>query len=268
MIPLKDENPTRTTPIITILLIGACVVIYFFVQPTGQNTFVGSTTRDQQRDEIVFTLQNAAIPCELFQRRPLAEEEINATFGTRGGDDTACTSDPRTGPGFPAKKVYLALLYSMFLHGSLLHLGGNMLYLWIFGNNIEDRQGRVVYILFYLAAGLVATVAHAAVQPDSTVPVVGASGAIAGVMGAYLVMFPRAQIRSLIIFFVVLFRDIEARWLLGFWFVSQFFINPNEGVAWMAHVGGFVFGVVAGLLWRGRPKPVPAAAPAGYNPNF
>ncbi|MBW3616009.1 MAG: rhomboid family intramembrane serine protease, partial [Actinobacteria bacterium] len=89
------------------------------------------------------------------------------------------------------------------------------------------------------------------------VPLVGASGAIAGVMGAYLVIFPRVPIRSLIIFFFVLFRDVEARWLLGIWFVSQFFINPNSGVAWAAHVGGFVFGVVGGLFWRGRRQPEP-----------
>jgi membrane associated rhomboid family serine protease len=127
-----------------------------------------------------------------------------------------------------------------------------MLFLWVFGNNIEDTRRVVQYILFYVAAGVVATATHIALQPSSTVPLVGASGAIAGVMGAYLVLFPRVPIRTLIIFFFIMFRDIEARWLLGLWFLSQFFVNPNAGVAWAAHVGGFVFGVLVGIAWRPR----------------
>jgi len=126
-----------------------------------------------------------------------------------------------------------------------------MLFLWIFGNNIEDHMGPARYLGFYVLGGIVAAIAHIAVQPDSTVPIVGASGAIAAVMGAYLVWFPSAPIRTIIIFYFILFRDISAKWLLGFWFVSQFFINPNEGVAWMAHVGGFVFGAAIALLVRG-----------------
>jgi membrane associated rhomboid family serine protease len=140
----------------------------------------------------------------------------------------------------------------MFMHGSILHIAGNMLFLWVFGNNIEDRMGKVAFVLFYLAGGLAAALAHIFVQPDSTVPVVGASGAIAAVMGAYLVLFPDAPIRTIIIFYFILFRDISAKWLLGFWFVSQFFVNPNEGVAWVAHVGGFVFGALVALLFRRR----------------
>src|SRR5207253_8078046 len=134
------------------------------------------------------------------------------------------------------------ILYSMFLHGSLLHIAGNMLFLWIFGNNIEDKMGPVWYLVFYLAGGLVAAAAHIIVQPTSTVPVVGASGAIAAVMGAYLVLFPNAPIRTVFIFFIFFLRDIRAKWLLIFWFISQFFISPGEGVAWVAHVGGFIFG--------------------------
>jgi membrane associated rhomboid family serine protease len=150
----------------------------------------------------------------------------------------------------------------MFLHGSILHIGGNMLYLWIFGNNIEDRMGSIPYLLFYLASGLVAAIAHIAVAPNSTVPVVGASGAVAGVMGAYLVLFPRVPIRTLLIFFLVLIRDIPAVWLLGFWFVLQFFTSPEAGVAWVAHVGGFLFGALVALLFRERLRPSRVAAPA------
>jgi membrane associated rhomboid family serine protease len=116
-------------------------------------------------------------------------------------------------------------------------------------------MGKLGFIAFYLVGGLVAALAHIFVQPDSTVPVVGASGAIAAVMGAYLVLFPDAPIRTIIIFYLILFRDISAKWLLAFWFVSQFFINPNEGVAWVAHVGGFVFGALVALLFRNRLVP-------------
>ncbi len=152
----------------------------------------------------------------------------------------------------------------MFLHGSLLHIAGNMLFLWIFGNNIEDRMGIGGYIGFYLLAGLVASAAHILVQPDSTVPVVGASGAIAGVMGAYLVLFPNVKIRSLIIVFIILFRDISAKWLLGIWFVTQFFTSPNAGVAWVAHVGGFAFGALVALMLRDRLRP---SRVSGFEPE-
>ena len=227
MIPLKDDNPTRTTPIVTVLLILACVGVYFGFQTEG--------------DQGSFTYRRAAVPCEVVTGTPMTLEEIES------GD---CTRRDTSAPVFPDKSPILAVLTSMFLHGGLLHLGGNMLYLWVFGNNIEDKKGKVVYLLFYLAAGVVATFAHIALDPGSTIPLVGASGAIAGVMGAYLVLFPRVRIRTFIMFFLILFREIQARWLLGFWFVSQFFINPNEGVAWAAHVGGFVFGVVVGLVWK------------------
>ena len=243
MLPLKDENPTRNTAVVTVVIIAICVGVWVFVQQAGQ--------RD---DNDEFTFETAAIPCEVVQGRPLAVEEIRDTV--RFGDDTACTSLPETRPYFPEKNEYLALVYSMFMHGSWIHLLGNMLFLWVFGNNIEDRLGVAKFVAFYLVAGIVATAAHIAVQPDSTVPLVGASGAIAGVMGTYLVLYPNVRIRSLILLgFIILFRDIAAKWLLGIWLVSQFFINPNAGVAWMAHVGGFVFGVLAGLLLRATGDP-------------
>lgn len=264
MIPLKDYNPTKRFPLVTLLILGACVAIYFFVQPTQGSLLEADPDRqaEQVRGQILFNLENAAIPCELVEGEPLSQEEVAATF--EHGDSTACETRDNTPPFVPGKNVYLAVLYSMFLHGGLLHLAGNMLFLWVFGNNIEDRMGPVKYAVFYVAAGLAATFAHVIVQPTSTVPMVGASGAIAGVMGAYLVMFPNVRIRSLLFFgFFFMFRDITAKWLLGFWFVFQFFTAPNAGVAWMAHVGGFVFGVVVGLLWKalstgergGRPEP-------------
>jgi membrane associated rhomboid family serine protease len=236
MIPLKDENPTNRRPVLTLVIIVACVAAYFGPQEAVSD----------QTDAILFNLEYAAIPCELNTGQPLSEEEIVATFNQ--GDTTACNADDGTDTSlFPDKFVYLGLLTSMFLHGSLMHLLGNMWFLWIFGNNIEDRLGHVPYLLFYLGGGVFATAAHYLVQPDSTVPVVGASGAIAAIMGAYAVWFPNAPVRTLI--FVYL-RDISAKWFLGFWFFSQFLIGNDSGVAWMAHVGGFVFGAAVGLLVR------------------
>ena len=226
---------------------AACIGIFVFVQPRG------TATVQEQGEQAAFTFETAAIPCEVIRGRPLAEEEVVETL--QGTDDTACEVDPTTPPVFPDKNVWASILYSMFLHGGFLHLAGNMLFLWVFGNNIEDTKGKVTYLVFYLLAGLAATVAHIAIQPSSTIPVVGASGAIAGVMGAYLVLFPNVPIRTLIFMFFITFIEIRAKWLLVFWFFSQFLIQPDSGVAWMAHVGGFVFGVAAGLFWKSRAKP-------------
>ncbi|MDP9070351.1 MAG: rhomboid family intramembrane serine protease [Actinomycetota bacterium] len=256
MIPLKDENPTRAAPVVTVLLIVACVAVFVFIQPRE------TADRAGQLESIKFSYATAAIPCEVVEGRPLSEPEIAATVS--GDDETACDVAPESRPYFPGKSVYLAVLYSMFLHGGWLHLGSNMLFLWIFGNNIEDKRGRATYLIFYLLAGVVATAAHIAVQPASTVPVVGASGAIAGVMGAYLVLWPNIRIHSLIFLgFFVFFRDVAAKWLLGIWFVLQFFTNPAEGVAWVAHVGGFLFGIAAGLVWRATLPPERQAVPWG-----
>jgi membrane associated rhomboid family serine protease len=254
VIPLKDENPTSRRAVLTLVIIAACIAIYFFVQPSGQGSLLAPDQNPQRvQEEIEFNVEHAAIPCEVVEGRPLTIDELRRTFNF--GDETSC-DDRAFGRAFaPDKNVYLAVLYSMFLHGGLLHLAGNMLFLWIFGNNIEDRMRPLGYAAFYLLGGLAAMIAHTFVQPDSTVPVVGASGAIAAVMGAYLVLFPNAPIRTIFIFYFIFFRNIAAKWLLGFWLLSQFFINPNEGVAWVAHVGGFAFGVVVALLFRQRLRP-------------
>jgi membrane associated rhomboid family serine protease len=241
VIPLKDYNVTARRPIVTLLIIAACVAVYFFVQPIGQVVpFRHNQSTAMQQADQQFVFSHAAIPCELTHDRPL---------GT--GDLSGCNADGQGQPFFPHKNIWLAVLYSMFLHGSLLHIGGNMLYLWIFGNNVEDRLGHLGYLVFYLVAGVVATGVYVALDPSSIVPLIGASGAIAGVMGAYLVFFPRAPVNSLILIPpIVLFRRVQARWLLLFWIASQFLLSPGSGVAWTAHVGGFVFGVVAAYLWR------------------
>jgi membrane associated rhomboid family serine protease len=240
--PLKDVNPTTRTPVVTLLLILACIAAWTGWQQEPQREPI---------DDLVFNLENTAIPCELTQGRPLTLPEVEATFGQLGGDAEACGVGSDDAPRlFPDKSVWLAAFASMFLHGGLMHIGGNMLFLWIFGNNIEDHLGHARYLLFYVVGGLVALGAHVALQPDSTIPLVGASGAVAAIMGAYLVWFPNAPVRTLIFLGFPILATITAKWLLLVWFVMQFFTSPNSGVAWAAHVGGFVFGVGVGLLVR------------------
>ncbi len=256
MLPLKDFNPTSRRAWVTVGLIAACALVWFVVQPASERltTLRGS---DAALSEDRFTLSRAAIPEEVSRRRPLTVGEIARPrqVGRRVQLDhavLACDSIRRPSdvgarldkPCFPNKHVELAVVTSMFLHGSTSHLLFNMLFLWIFGNNIEDRFGRVRYLVFYLAAGIIATLAHVALDPASVVPVVGASGAIAGVMGAYLALYPNVRILGLVGVFPI---PIRAKWFLGFWFVSQFFLSPGSGVAWVAHVGGFAFGLAVGL---------------------
>ena len=247
MLPLRDENPVRRPPIVTWLIIGLCLAAYFAWQP--------SPFGDSQED-VIFSLEHAAIPCEVVEGRPLDDNEVIATFNQ--GLSSACGIDRgRSAPFAPDKDVYLSVIVSMFLHGSLWHIAGNLLFLWVFGNNVEDAFGKVGYALFYVVGGIVATMTHVVLDVDSTVPVVGASGAIAAVMGAYAVLYPRARVWTLVFFFVV---NLPAIVLLGFWFVLQFFTDPNEGVAWAAHVGGFVFGVLVALAYRSI-RQVPRAVP-------
>ena len=259
MLPLRDHNPAQHPAVVTWLLIGICLVVYFVIQPGGQSTFSSRTeSTDTSQRDVIFTFEHAAIPCELTHNRPLTTGDARAD---------SCQDKPTGRPLFPAKPIYLTVLYSMFLHGSVMHILGNMLFLWIFGNNVEDRLGKIPYLLFYLAAGIVGTVAYVVAQPSSVVPVLGASGAIAGVMGAYFVMYPNAPITTVFLFFPFVFPRIQAKYLLAFWFVSQFFISPGTGVAWMAHVGGFVFGVLVGLLFRPRHRPTAYQPFPPYSPS-
>ncbi|MEM7139697.1 MAG: rhomboid family intramembrane serine protease [Actinomycetota bacterium] len=253
MIPLRDENPTRRTPFVTVVVMAACVAAFVFVQPSATRSVVDDPTNAELIEEIEFSYEYAAIPCELTQGRPLTIPEIQRTLA--GGDADACLDEDAVGRAlFPDKSVWRAVVVSMFLHGGWLHLAGNMIFLWVFGNNIEDHLGALRYLAFYLAAGVVATAAHVFLALDSTVPLVGASGAIAGVMGAYLVWFPWARVRTLILLgFIPLWPRIPAAVLLVIWFGTQFLIDPNSGVAWAAHVGGFVFGAAVGVAARRDP---------------
>jgi membrane associated rhomboid family serine protease len=248
--PLQDLNPTRRRAVITIVLILVNVGVYFLVQArqSGTEVVVGEGVEAEIPADVSFSYEWAAVPCEIVERRPLGIDELEATLNE--GDDEACArSEEAAGPAlFPDKLEWIAVIVSMFLHGSWFHLASNMLFLWVFGNNVEDRLGRVAYVGFYLAGGIVATLGHAFANSSSTLPVVGASGAIAAVMGAYLVWYPNVRIRTMIFALIIFFTEIRAKWLLCFWFVLQFFTGSDSGVAWVAHVAGFVFGVLVGLL--------------------
>lgn len=229
MIPLRDLNPTRGPTLVTWIVIAACIVVFFALQPRS-----GSESAE-------FLYERAAVPCEIVSGDALTIDEI-----------TSGSCDDEPGPQFAAgKSVYASVLTSMFLHGSLLHLLGNIWILWIFGNNIEDDLGSVRFAIFYLVAGLAAAAGHLAVYSSSTIPVVGASGAIAGVMGAYLVLHPLARVVSIVppLFFLP-FR-VPAFVYLVVWFVLQFALSGRDSnVAWEAHVVGFGFGVAIAAMLR------------------
>ena len=252
VIPLRDDNPTRTKPVLTIVIIAACLYIFALVQP------------HRPSEEIQFLAEHAAIPCEVVHAEPISNDLSEECDGQLRIPNLPDSQEP-----FPHKNVFLAVVVSMFLHGSWLHVLGNMLFLWVFGNNVEDRLGPVGYSFFYLVAGVAAALAHIATQPNSTVPVVGASGAIAGVMGAYLVLFPHARILTIIPLFIFLqFIYLPAFVVLIGWFILQFFTNPNTGVAVAAHIGGFVFGAVIGLFLRGIGQPAPPPGPPPLPPDW
>jgi membrane associated rhomboid family serine protease len=257
VLPIRDENPTSRLPIVTIALIAVNLFVYFLVQP-----------HESTNAENEFLYEHAAVPCEITGGEPVVGIPVDG-FGfqrdTTTVADTTCAVGIIGGSAipqqlFPAKSPHLSILQSMFMHGSVAHVLGNMLFLWIFGNNVEDRLRPIPYLLFYLFAGIVATLVFVFLNSDSTAPLVGASGAIAGVMGAYLVWFPHARVLSLVGFFPIY---LPAVFVLGIWFVMQFATNPNEGVAWQAHVGGFVAGMAMGFLGRPFLRP-PVLPPAPF----
>lgn len=243
MLPLSDENVTSRASFLTVGLVIACVWIFFVVQPAREIPGASGVSSN-----VAFAVDYAAIPCEVTRGRALTQDEFDAVF--EAGITSQCSPHPTGSPHSTAKHVFVAILWSMFLHGGIIHLVGNMLFLWVFGNNVEDRFGRLRFLLFYLAAGLISTVGHILAQPSSAIPIIGASGAIAGVMGAYLVLFPNARVHGL--FFVFPIR-IRAKYFLMLWFLSQFAIEPQEGIAWVAHVVGFVFGMAVAVAVRIAP---------------
>lgn len=231
MLPLRDDNPRRTVPFVTYTLVVLNVLAFLWELSLGPAL-----------DRALFGI--AFIPARFW---------------------------------IPGNWVadLMTIVISMFLHGGLMHIGSNMLYLWIFGDNIEDRLGHGRFLLFYLACGFLATYAHALFSPGSRIPAIGASGAIAGVLGGYLLLYPHARVMTLIpIFFFITIREVPAVFILGFWFVLQLFSGVGSlgvpdaqdmgGVAYFAHIGGFVAGLALIGLFGGFAKPRRPQPPAPW----
>jgi rhomboid family protein len=226
MIPLRDAIPSHSFPAATVLIIALNVLIFLYELSLG-------------RALEVFILQYGAVPLR---------------FILAGQTEQVSTLER-----------FLPLFTSMFLHGGWLHVGGNMLYLWIFGDNIEDRLGHLGFLVFYLACGLAAALTQIYINPTSKIPMVGASGAVAGVLGAYLVLFPHSRVLALIpILFFFQVVELPALVFLIFWFLMQFFSGAvaitattyaTGGVAWWAHIGGFISGMALGFLLPKRKRP-------------
>jgi membrane associated rhomboid family serine protease len=261
MIPLRDANPTSRFAFVTFAIILVNVAVFLLWQPTFG-------TQEQQQ---VFFFCHAEIPWEVSHQASLADggapaaAEIGRQLGANG-----VALQQFLQSRCPGKSWWESVFVAMFLHAGWLHIGGNMLFLWIFGNNVEDRVGKVAYLLLYFAGGIAATALQLLAAPNSVIPNLGASGAIAAILGAYIVMFPRARVLTLVIFFFITAVELPAALVLGVWFVLQFFSgvgslgrHVNGGVAYWAHVGGFLLGAtVAFLFYRSRGGiPPPAARP-------
>jgi membrane associated rhomboid family serine protease len=237
--PLKDNIPTDKFPVVTVALIVINVLAYFLWQRGGIT--LGDPTSPHYFDNLV---RYSEFPYEVTHPGQQCIPVNEQTF--------ECAKS--YGAQYDLPPTYLTVFTAMFMHGGLLHLGGNMLFLWIFGNNVEDSMGPVKFLIFYLLAGLAATAGQLLVGPDAKVPNLGASGAIAGVLGGYILLFPRARVVT-VIFIVFFFTIVElpALLILGFWFIQQllfgyFDLNSGGvggGVAYFAHIGGFAFGLLA-----------------------
>ncbi len=226
-LPLFDDNPTGRVPIVTWILIAVCVAVFLFQLGLDE------------RGERIFIFSYGAVPALI-------------------------TGSELRPPALAGLPDYATVVTSVFLHGGLLHLGGNMLYLWIFGDNVEDSMGPIKFIIFYLACGVAATMAHVAIAPDSVTPLVGASGAIAGVLAAYLMLYPHAHVRVLVIILIFIrFASFPAVAVLAAWLIIQFLSAPSAfdhaeggGVAYFDHLGGFAAGVILTPFFKRRDQQI------------
>jgi membrane associated rhomboid family serine protease len=263
MFPLKDNVPLGRFPIVTVALVAINVIAYLLEIHHGGSFFGGPTAGvEVHYGAIPYELTHPGKHCELLvAHTPSGVGESVACQGQRGVSGT---------PG-PQPATWETVFTSMFLHGSFLHIFGNMIFLAIFGPTVEDAMGRVRFLAFYLLGGLIALGAQVAVDPSATGPTLGASGAIAAVLGGYILLYPRARVLSLVfIVFIFTLIEVPALFLLGFWFAEQLYfglagltssVGGGEGVAYFAHIGGFLFGLLVIRLFvrhgnAQRPLPV------------
>ena len=251
VLPVHDVNPTRRTPWVTRLLLLVNVVA-FVLSPIALAPLLGRGSPASVCRQVAFLDEYAAVPSEVIGNDPARAVATGEATRTASGEAGCVTQSPPPYDKSPA----LSVLFAMFLHGGWLHLLGNLLFLFVFGNNVEDRLGRVRYLAFYLVCGYAATYGFSVLFAGSDQPLVGASGAIAGVLGAYLVLFPRARVWALLTFFFFLPVRLPAWLVLGSWFVLQYLyargagLSEASGTAYLAHVVGFAVG--AALVWRLR----------------
>lgn len=258
VLPVHDVNPTHRTPWVTRLLLIANVVV-FVLSPIAVAPLLGAGNTASICRQVAYLDEYAAKPAEVI-RNDAEDEVATGAVGTAPDGTAGCVT---VSPPPYEKSPALSVLFAMFLHGGWLHLAGNLLFLFVFGNNVEDRLGKVRFLAFYLGCGYAATYGFSLFFSSSDQPLVGASGAIAGVLGAYLVLFPRARIWSLLTFFFFLPIRLPAWLVLGSWFILQYLytsgtgLSEATGTAYLAHVIGFVVGAL--LVWKlrgtGHPRP-------------
>lgn len=253
MLPISDGGrPRGTFPYVNFTLLGLNALVFLYEIAVGGLGFLFGA--DSLRIYIFF-LKFGFIPAELTSGEPYR------TLGLGGAGSIDIASPIPT---------WATMLSSMFIHGGLMHFIGNMLFLWVFGDNIEDTFGHLKYLIFYLAAGVLATLSHFAIDPSSQTPLVGASGAISGVMGAYLLLYPRQRIRTLIIYFLITVIELRAIWLLLIWISLQTIqgllsigVSDQVSTAFFAHIGGFVVGAAVGAVYK-MFRRRPSGPAAGY----
>jgi membrane associated rhomboid family serine protease len=247
LIPLKDDIPTRRFPVLTVAIILINIGMFFFFQGAFTEPESFFNDRVTEYGVIPYEVSNPDKQCDLVNDRVVCEGQAGVEGEAPGG----------------LAPMWLTLLTSMFMHGGLLHLGGNMLFLWIFGNNIEDSMGKARFLAFYLLGGLAAIALQTLVDPDAAVPTIGASGAVAAVLGGYALLYPRARVVTVVIivfFFTVI--TLPALLVLGLWILLQIASGVAElgapvggeggGVAYFAHIGGFFFGLLLIKLFANR----------------
>jgi membrane associated rhomboid family serine protease len=265
VIPLKDNIPTNRFPFVTVALILANVIVYILAIRHGGSIISGPDTQNVIKyGAIPYSLTHSGVPCGEFAQQTVAGTQPIGVFcnGERLPDGTIAHV-----PSAGTLPSWETIFTAMFMHASILHIGGNMLFLWIFGNNVEDAMGPIKYLFFYVLGGIAALALQVAVGPNSAAPTLGASGAIAAVLGGYILLYPRARVLTLV--FIILFFtvvELPAILVLGFWFLEQAVFaaanltNPTGGgggVAYFAHIGGFAFGLATIKLLATRRREIP-----------